>query len=349
MYLKFTKMQGLGNDFVMLDLISQGISIDRELIERLADRRLGIGFDQLLTVLPPDDPELDFKYSIFNADGSEAEHCGNGARCFLKFVRSQGLTTKTHIKLQARRGVIECRLLDDGQVAVSMGIPEFDPRLIPFTADQQQLDYELTLPSSDGNSASANHIDANSREGISHEGSSNHGISHDGERIDGSSNHGISPDGERIDGSSNHGISHEVQVIKHAKGEGEAVRIATLNIGNPHAILQVEDLARARVQQLGSLIESHPRFPERVNVSFMEVVSRDQIRLRVFERGVGETRACGTGACAAVVAGRQLGLLDEQVIVTLPGGSLEVHWPGEQASITLIGPAEHVFDGRLQL
>ena len=289
MLLQFTKMHGLGNDFVMLDLISQQADIDENLIKRLSDRRQGIGFDQMLTVLPPEDPDLDFKYTIYNADGSEAQQCGNGARCFLKFVRDRGLTAKTRLKLQTCNGIIECQLINDGnapaddisveRVSVDMGKPEFEPAAIPFVADRQQTTYDLTLPS-----------DA-----------------------------------------------------------GEYVSIAALNIGNPHAILQVDDVHVAPVQAWGSLIESHSRFPERVNVSFMEVVSRTNIRLRVFERGVGETRACGTGACASVVAGRQMGLLDERVEVTLPGGSLEVSWPGEQASITMTGPAQHVYDGRIAL
>lgn len=272
-------MHGLGNDFVMLDLISQRAHVDRDLIKKLSDRRLGIGFDQLLTVSPPDDPELDFKYTIYNADGSEAEQCGNGARCFLPFVRDRGLTTKRRIKLQTGSGAIECQLEQDGSVTVDMGSPQLAPSSIPFIADAPQVTYKLTLPSDDG----------------------------------------------------------------------EQVCISAMSLGNPHATLTVDDAQAAPVQEWGSLIESHPRFPERVNVGFMEVVSRSAIRLRVFERGVGETKACGSGACAAVVAGRLQGALDEEVDVALPGGNLKIRWAGEGGNITMTGPASRVYEGQLQL
>ena len=279
MLLRFTKMHGLGNDFVMLDLISQRANIHQDLIKELSDRRFGIGFDQLLTVTPPSRPDVDFKYTIYNADGTEAEQCGNGARCFLRFVRDQGLTTKSTVRLETNTGEIECKLEKDGNVTVDMGSPSLNPTAIPFVADAPQIQYELTLPS-----------DA-----------------------------------------------------------GEQVCISAVNVGNPHAVLVVDDVVNAPVQEWGSLIESHPRFPERVNAGFMEVVSRSKIKLRVFERGVGETRACGSGACAAVVAGRLRGLLDEQVDVELQGGNLKVSWAGDDASIMMTGPTCRVYEGRLQV
>ncbi|MDA0978453.1 MAG: diaminopimelate epimerase [Proteobacteria bacterium] len=279
MLLRFTKMHGLGNDFVMLDLISQRAHISPELIRQLADRRLGIGFDQLLTVRPPEDPDMDFRYTIYNADGSEAEQCGNGARCFLRFVRDQGLTTKSSIAVETRNGSIQCNLEKDGNITVDMGRPVLQPSRIPFLADAAEIDYELSL---------APHCEA-------------------------------------------------------------PVRIAAINVGNPHAVMNVECVDSAPVETLGPLIEAHPRFPEKVNAGFMEVVSRKKIRLRVFERGVGETRACGTGACAAVVAGRLQGVLDESVEVELPGGTLVISWAGDSDNIRMTGPACRVYEGRLQI
>jgi diaminopimelate epimerase len=282
MLLRFTKMHGLGNDFVLLDLISQNITIRDEQIKLLADRRLGVGFDQLLTVEPPDNPEADFKYRIFNADGSEAEQCGNGARCLLRFVRDRGLTTKTKIKLETNTGVIECELEKDGNISVDMGRPVLQPKCIPFIADQAQILYELN-------------------------------------------------------------------VSLPLCGSEESVNIASLNIGNPHAVIVVEDVDESPVAQLGAAIEKHRRFPDRVNVGFMQIIARDHIRLRVFERGVGETLACGTGACAAVVAGRLQGLLDETVEVSLPGGNLRITWQGDDSPVKMTGPACRVYEGRLHI
>ncbi len=282
MLLRFTKMHGLGNDFVMLDLISQRAHVHPGLVRELSDRRFGIGFDQLLTVSPPRDPEMDFRYTIYNADGSEAEQCGNGARCFLRFVRDQGLTTKSNIKLETNTGAIECRLEKDGNITVDMGRPVLQPKKIPFQAEKPEIRYELRF-------------------------------------------------------------EHEGQEC------GEPVWISAINVGNPHAVLKVKDVESAPVDELGPLIENHPRFPERVNVGFMEVVSPNAIKLRVFERGVGETRACGSGACAAVVAGRLQGLLDEEVDVELLGGHLTVNWAGDDASIQMTGPACRVYEGRLQV
>ena len=282
MLIRFTKMHGLGNDFMLLDLISQGVQIRPENIRQLADRRLGIGFDQLLVVEPPDNPEMDFKYRIFNADGSEAEQCGNGARCFLRFVRDRGLTTKTEVRLETSTGSIECRLEKDGNITVNMGKPVLTPERIPFVADRPQILYDLAF---------------------------------------------------------------DVPLC----GTRPNVNISAVSMGNPHAVLTVEDVDVAPVNQWGPLIESHERFPNRVNVGFMQVVRRDKVRLRVFERGVGETRACGTGAAAAVVAGRLQGLLDSRVEVELPGGMLTIAWEGDDSPVMMTGPACRVYEGRLHI
>jgi diaminopimelate epimerase len=279
MLLRFTKMHGLGNDFMMVDLISQRAHLRPELIQELSDRKTGIGFDQLLTVSPPDDPEADFRYRIYNADGSEAEQCGNGARCFLRFVRDEGLTTKSTIRLQTNTGSIVCSLEKDGNVTVDMGKPVLQPARIPFKADAAKIVYPLSL----------------------------------------------------------------------APDLNENVELAAINVGNPHAVLLVDDVDTARVDEIGPLIERHERFPERVNVGFLQVVSPTSVRLRVFERGVGETKACGSGACAAMVAGRLQGLLDEDVEVELTGGNLRLSWAGDDASIKMTGPACRVYEGRLQI
>ena len=278
MLLRFTKMHGLGNDFMMVDLVSQRAHIYPDTIRKLADRRTGIGFDQLLTVSPPDDPNADFRYTIFNADGSQAEQCGNGARCFLRFVRDQGLTTKSFLRLQTISGQISCRLEKDGNITVNMGTPILQPASIPFIADSQQILYELEQPHS-----------------------------------------------------------------------AEVTTASVVNVGNPHAVISVKDLDNAPIVSLGPIIESHERFPEKVNVGFMQILSRKQIRLRVYERGVGETQACGSGACAAIVAGRLQGLLDEHIEVELPGGKLELRWAGENAPIMMKGPARRIYEGRLKL
>ena len=233
MLLRFTKMHGLGNDFVLLDLITQNFQIRDDQIRAMADRRTGIGFDQLLIVEPPDNPTMDFKYRIFNADGSEAEQCGNGARCFLRFVRDRGLTIKSSIKLETNTGNIECRLEPDGDISVNMGPPILQPDKIPFLTEKPGIVYDLSTTPAFGCPATT-------------------------------------------------------------------VKLAAISMGNPHAVLLVDDIETAAVAQLGPLIEHHERFPARVNVGFMQVINRSQIKLRVFERGVGETRACGTGACAAM-------------------------------------------------
>ena len=284
MLIRFTKMHGLGNDFMLLDLISQDIHLGEDRMRSLADRRLGIGFDQLLTVGPPSNPSADFRYRIFNADGAEVEQCGNGARCVTRFVRDRGLTTKTHITLETSSGQIDCKLEKDGNITVNMGAPRLGPDHIPFIAEHSQLTYELEVPAT----------------------------------------------------------------INHCKNI-EPVCISAINVGNPHAVLAVDDVSSAPVAKLGPLIEGHSRFPERVNVNFMQILSRDEIALRVYERGVGETLACGTGACASVVAGRLIGLLDESVTVSLPGGNLLIRWAGNESDIYMTGPACRVYEGRLHI
>jgi diaminopimelate epimerase len=279
MLLRFTKMHGLGNDFMMVDLISQNVTLNPELIMKLSDRRFGIGFDQLLTVRPPEKPNSDFRYTIYNADGSEAEQCGNGARCLLRFVRDEGLTTKSTIRLETSNANISCKLEKNGNITVDMGKPALQPGKVPFVADSVQTSYHLSLKPQ-------------------------------------------YPD---------------------------IFSISALNVGNPHAVLTVPTVDNAPVLRVGPLIERHPRFPEGANVGFMEIVSRKQIRLRVFERGVGETKACGTGACAAVVAGRLQGVLDDTVDVQLTGGHLSVTWGGNNETIKMTGPTCKVYEGRLQI
>jgi len=282
MLLKFTKMHGLGNDFVLLDLISQSVNLTEKMIAKLADRRTGIGFDQLLTVSPPRTPKMDFRYRIFNADGTEAEQCGNGARCFLRFVRDRGLTTKSRIQVETNTGSIECRLEQDGNISVDMGTPILQPDKIPFVTSHCAVTYELEFASC-------------------------------------------------------------------LSSKTEIVNISAVSMGNPHAVIVVDNIDNAPVSQVGPLVESHPRFPQKVNVGFMQVVNRHEIKLRVHERAVGETRACGSGACAAIVAGRIRGLLDEKVTVTLPGGRLSIEWKGDQSSVIMTGPATRVYEGRLQV
>ncbi len=276
MRLRFNKMHGLGNDFVVLDAVHAPIDLTPALAARLADRRFGIGCDQVLLVEPPRLPGTDFHYRIFNADGSEVEQCGNGARCFARFVRDTGLTAKTEIPVGTSSGRILLRVQADGQVTVDMGRPQLVPTAIPFTADAEATHYALEV-------------------------------------------------------------------------DGESLAIAAVSMGNPHAVLQVADVDQAPVGTLGPRIEQHPRFPNRVNVGFMQVQDRRRVRLRVWERGTGETLACGTGACAAVVAGRLWGELDAEVAVSLPGGTLVIHWSGAGEPVQMTGPATRVFDGEIEL
>ena len=276
MRLKFTKMQALGNDFVVLDALASPIALSPEQLRRFANRHLGVGCDQILQVEPPRRPDTDFYYRIFNADGGEVEQCGNGARCFVRYVHSRGLTDKTEIRVETTGGVIVPRLEADGRVTVDMGAPEFEPARVPFDAPGRALVYELDV-------------------------------------------------------------------------DGRRVEISALSMGNPHAVQIVPDVARAPVTSEGPLIEHHPRFPRRVNAGYMEIVDRRRIRLRVYERGAGETLACGTGACAAVVTGIARGLLDGSVVVTTRGGDLGISWAGAAAPVMMTGPAETVYEGEIEI
>jgi len=276
MIVNFTKMHGLGNDFMVVDMISQHAHFRAEQIRKLADRNFGIGFDQLLLVEPPGKPDVDFRYRIFNADGSEVEQCGNGARCFAAFVKDKKLTNKEVIKVETAKGDIELIVNDDGRVLVDMGEPVFVPEDIPFLADQENSVYALEV-------------------------------------------------------------------------EGNSLEVSAVSMGNPHAVLCVDDVKTGNVETLGPAIESHERFPERVNVGFMQVEHPHFIRLRVFERGVGETLACGTGACAAVAAGIERGLLESPVEVKLPGGNLKIEWAGRGHHLMMEGPAVKVFEGKIRI
>ncbi|MGM0593610.1 MAG: diaminopimelate epimerase [Pseudomonadota bacterium] len=276
MPLKFTKMHGLGNDFVVFDAINQSVQLSADQVRHIADRRFGVGCDQVLLVESPTRAGVDFRYRIFNADGSEVQQCGNGARCFARFVREKGLSDKESIVVETASGVITLTIEPDGQVRVNMGRPNFAPESLPFVAEAGQLRYGLAV-------------------------------------------------------------------------SDETVTIGAVSMGNPHAVLQVADIERAPVQRLGPQLEAHPRFPERVNVGFMQVVDRSHIRLRVYERGAAETLACGTGACAAVAVGRHWGELDDEVQVSLPGGELTIRWAGEGEELWMIGPATTVFEGTIPL
>ena len=276
MLLEFTKMHGLGNDFMVVDLISQKACLDTVTIQRLADRHFGIGFDQLLIVEPPDVPNADFKYRIFNADGSEVEQCGNGVRCFARFVHERQLTTKTKIKVQTKSGIVEPELGDNGWVRVNMGYPKFLPHEIPFISEEVENLYDISLL------------------------------------------------------------------------QNQQLTIDVVNMGNPHAVTIVPDVISADVAGIGPQVESHERFPQRVNVGFMQVIDEKHTRLRVFERGVGETLACGTGACAAAVSGIRRGLLSNSVEVELAGGKLLIEWR-EGDVVWMTGPTSTVYEGRLDL
>lgn len=276
MNLRFTKMHGLGNDFVVLDAIRQPVELSPATIRHLADRKRGIGCDQVLVVEQPQTPACDFHYRIFNADGGEVEQCGNGARCFAAFVRAEGLTDKDRMTVSTSSGIIYPRLEADGGVSVDMGVPCFEPAEIPFLAAQQSPGYDLEV-------------------------------------------------------------------------DGRMVTLGAVSIGNPHAVLLSDNVDTAPVESLGPPLEHHHRFPRRTNVGFMQVLSNHRIRLRVHERGVGETMACGTGACAAVVVGRLWGLLDSEVKVELRGGELTVRWLGEGRAVAMTGPAVRVFEGQIEL
>ena len=272
----FTKMHGLGNDFIIIEALKSNFHASAEKIRQLADRHFGIGFDQLLLVEPPLSGDMDFSYRIFNADGNEVEQCGNGVRCFARFVYDRGLTEKSEIRVGTLSGIIIPRLLDDGRVRVDMGVPDFEPVTIPFIAEQRQNNYKLEL----GN---------------------------------------------------------------------DEVEIAAVSMGNPHAVQVVDDIATAPVSLTGPEIEHHQRFPQRVNAGYMQIKDRHTIHLRVWERGSGETLACGTGACAAVVSGIMQGLIDSPVEVNLRGGKLDIEWSGEGTSVFMTGPAEYVYEGSYEM
>ncbi len=294
MRLKFTKMHGVGNDFVVLDGISQRIELTGPELRRLADRHFGVGADQILVVERPRRPEVDFGYRIFNADGGEVEQCGNGARCFVRFVRDKGLTTKREIRVETRSGVITPRLEEGGQVRVDMGPPAFESARIPF--DATGLAPLRELPASSPLAAGARAID-----------------------------------------------------VWPLDVYGRTAHVVVVSMGNPHAVQLVADLEAAPVATQGPLVESHPRFPQRVNAGYMQVLDRSRIGLRVYERGTGETLACGTGACAAVVAGIRLGLLDSPVTVATRGGELTIRWSGADNPVYMTGPAETVFEGEIEI
>ena len=274
--MQFSKMHGLGNDFMVVDGVTQSVFLTDELIRKLADRHRGVGFDQLLLVEAPYDPDLDFHYRIFNADGSEVSQCGNGARCFARFVSLKGLTDKQDIRVSTANGKMVLSLQEDGQVRVNMGKPIWEPAKVPFIANKFEKNYLL-------------------------------------------------------------------------RTELQTAICGVVSMGNPHAVLQVENVQTAPVNELGPLLENHERFPERANIGFMQVVNRHHIKLRVFERGAGETQACGSGACAAAAVGIMQGALDSPVRVDLPGGTLMIEWQGEGSQLYMTGDAEHVYDGFLKL
>jgi diaminopimelate epimerase len=267
-------MHGIGNDFVVLDAVHQHVELTAQQLRGIAHRRFGVGCDQILYVEKPTQAGVDFAYRIFNADGSEVEQCGNGARCFARFVRDKGLSDKDELVVETLSGIIRLRIRQDKQVTVNMGLPRFSPALIPLRADTEAARYQITV-------------------------------------------------------------------------DNETHSVGSVSMGNPHAVLLVDDVDSAPVATLGAKLESHPDFPERVNVGFMQVQDREHIRLRVFERGSAETLACGTGACAAVVVGQRWGLLEQTVAVELPGGTITVAWQG--AEVWLTGPAATVFEGTIEL
>ncbi len=274
MHFHFSKMHGLGNDFMVVDCITQNIFFSPDLIRRLANRNTGVGFDQLLVVEAPYDPESDFHYRIFNADGSEVEQCGNGARCFARFVRMKGLTNKFNINVSTKKGKMVLNIEEDDFVTVNMGEPIFEPNKIPFKAKQAEKTYIIRV-------------------------------------------------------------------------NEQTLFCGAVSMGNPHVVTPVDDIQTVDIETLGPLLESYERFPERVNAGFMQIIDRDEINLRVYERGAGETLACGSGACAAVAVGIYQESLDEEVKVHLPGGDLVIKWKGPGHPLYMTGPATHVFDGQL--
>ncbi len=276
MQIQFSKMHGLGNDFMVVDNVTQNVYFSQDKIQQLADRHFGIGFDQLLMVEPPYDPDQDFHYRIFNADGTEVNQCGNGARCFARFVKLKGLINRNKILVSTKAGKMVLYLEKDGQVTVNMGKPEFEPAQIPLKANKQEKTYLI-------------------REG-------------------------------------NHTLFY-----------------GAVSMGNPHCVLEVDNVDTAEVETIGPLLEKHERFPEGVNVGFMQIIDPTHIKLRVFERGVGETMACGSGACGAVAIGQIQEKLGKDVKVELPGGNLRIRWQGPGSVLKMTGPAEHIYDGQLNI
>ena len=277
MIVEFTKMHGLGNDFVVIDAIRQEISLTPEQIRFIATRHFGIGCDQLLLVeLAAKHSDADFRYRIFNADGSEVAQCGNGARCFARFVRDKKLSYKDNILVDTHGGQLLLSFDDDGLITVNMGIPRHNPATIPLRTEQEEKFYTV-----------------------------------------------------------------DVNGVEKAFG--------AVSMGNPHAVLKVNDVQLAHVSEVGEALESHPFFPERANIGFMQVIDRNNIKLRVYERGAAETLACGSGACAAVVIGIEQKLLDQDVVVELPGGKLKIHWEGRENPVFMTGPAVSVFEGRIEV
>ena len=276
MLLRFTKMHGLGNDFMVLDLVSQHAHILPKHAKQWGDRHTGVGFDQLLLVEAPTNPDVDFRYRIFNADGSEVQQCGNGARCFARFVLDKRLTMKRQLRVETLGGIIELDMRADGHVSVNMGPPRLEPAQVPFQAEAQAISYPVDV-------------------------------------------------------------------------DGQTLPLAVLSMGNPHGVLRVDDVDQAPVHSLGPKLEHHPRFPQRANIGFLQVVDRHHARLRVWERGAGETQACGTGSCAAAVAAISQGWMDSPVQIDLPGGRLAIEWAGPGMPVMMTGPAVRVYEGQVRL
>ncbi len=276
MMVSFAKMHGLGNDFMVVDTISQNVYFNEGQIRRLADRNKGVGFDQLLLVEPPPQPDVDFHYRIFNADGTEVGQCGNGVRCLAKFVRQMGLTWKQKIRVSTINGIMDLQFMRNGLVSVDMGVPQLEPSKIPLNVERESIDYQIELAD-------------------------------------------------------------------------RQLSFGSVSMGNPHCVITVDDIDNAQVDQLGDAINQHELFPDGVNVGFMQVVSDTEVKLRVFERGAGETLACGSGACASMVVGRLQQRLQQRIKVFLPGGHLHIDWPGKGDSLKMVGPAEFVYHGYIEV
>ena len=273
MKIHFTKMQGLGNDFAVINATKNSFSLTPAQIQKMANRRFGVGFDQLLVLEPPQRDQVDFNFRIFNADGSEVGQCGNGARCIAQFIREKGLSDQHEFRLSTLTDILRLKIEQDDKISVHMGVPRFEPKEIPFDADQTRNLYDVEV-------------------------------------------------------------------------DNQSVQLGVVNIGNPHAIIPVKQIESHLISTLGASLSQHKRFPEGVNVGFMQVINPQNIRLRVYERGTGETLACGSNACAAVAVGRRSGLLQERVLVSQPGGSLSIHWQGPDTPILMTGPAATVFEGQ---